>query len=248
MTRKKEKKKKRKKMANIVCFDDDDKIGSYATSPASSVSSPWPKTNKSKLDASVVVHAATLKTTSGFKLPPESVPVTSIDNILNSGKIESDVTCLDSESAAVVENTETLCSFTEGSIDVEKSKSDQSESLVETTPENSIGPNEQLDEVMKSFSNILDTYPLHSPTDSPDVSTEAPPGDQDSDLVLPPVEQTVLLSNENDHNADKKQIEATDGSSSERMRSESMRIRQSESATSLPSVGTSVTSTASESR
>ena len=236
-------------MANIVCFDDDDKTGSYATSPASSVSSPWSKTNKSKLDASVVVNASatTLKTTSGFKLPPESVPVTSTDNILNSSEIESDVTCLGSESAAVVENTETLYSFTKSSIDVEKSKSEQSEGLIETTPENSIGPNEQLDEVMKSFSNILDTYPLHSPTDSP-VSTEAPPGDQGSDLVPPSVEQTVLSSNENGHSADKKQVEVTDGSSSERMRSDSVRIMQSESATSLPSVGTSVTSTASESR
>ena len=235
-------------MANIVCFDDDDKTGSYATSPASSVSSPWSKTNKSKLDASLVVNASatTLKTTSGFKLPPESVPVTSTDNILNSSEIESGVTCLDGESATVVENTETLCSFTEGSIDVEKSKSEQAEGLVETTPENSIGPNEQLDEVMKSFSNILDTYPLHSPTDSP-VSTEAPPGDQGSDLVRS-VEQTVLSSHENGHNADKKQNGATDGSSSERMRSDSVRIMQSESATSLPSVGTSVTSTASESR
>lgn len=244
--RKKEKKKKRKKMANIVCFDDDDKIGSYSTSPASSVSSSWSKTSKSKLNASVVVTASatTLKTTSGFKLPPESVPVASIGKTLNSSKINSDITCLHNENAAVIENTKTLFSFTEDSVDMVKSN-DQSEGLVETTPENSIGPNEQLDEVMKSFSNILDTYPLHSPMSSPDVSTEAPPGDQDSDLMLPPVKQTVLSSSENDRDANKKQT--TDGSSSEQMRSDSMKIMQSESATSLPSVGTSVTSTASES-
>lgn len=259
MIRKKEKKKKRKKLANIVCFDNDDNVGSYSTSPASSVSSPWSRTNKTKLNASVIVTASTttVKTTSGFNVPPESVPVASVDNSLDSAEIESNVTGLDS--ADVIDNAKTPCSITEYSGDFGDlvKSNDYSEGVVETTPESSIGPNEQLDEVMKSFSSILDTYPLHAPLSSPDVpaqqpagSTEAPPGDQGRDVVLTPVEQTMLSSSENDVNdsnvAEKKRT--TDGSSSEWRISDSVKIMQSESATSLPSIGTSVTSTASESR
>ena len=248
VVRKKEKKKKRRKIANIVCFDDGDNVGSYGMSPASFVSSPRAKTDNNKLNASEVVTASTttVKTTSGFKVPSESVPVASIHQCLGGIDIESNSKHLET---ATIENT-TTCSASE--VTGEAGKYDDYQTACETASESSIGPSEQLDEVMKTFSSILDSYPLQGPEVVTQQSTRAPPGEGDAETVPPPVEQTVLspvnTDVEDDGTLEKR---TTDGNSTLRTTAESSKVIQSRSVTSALSAGTSVTSiasTASESR
>ena len=247
--RKKEKKKKRKKIANIVCFDDGDNVGSYGLSPASFVSSPRAKTDNNKLNASVVVTASTttMKTTSGFTVPPETVLVASVHD----AEVESNSKHLDGDLAATIENT-TTCSASEFTGEAGRYY-DRHEATCETASESSIGPSEQLDEVMKTFSSILDTYPLQYPEVVAQQSTEAPPGEGDAETVSAPVEQTVLSLVKTDVDDDFVAAKrTTDGISSMRTTADTdAKVMQSRSVTSILSAGTSVTSiasTASESR